>query len=115
MGSIDIKEAEKKIIFADYLVRRSDNEPYLPAAVKHILLAANIAVQYLTNIDDSRASSPQLIQQALVKFEEKEAINFSKFYMNLWKSLIQPPNSADVANSLKTVKDFIEWVKRQKV
>lgn len=112
---IDIKDAERKIIFAEYLVHRTDNEAYLPAAVKHILLASNLAVQYLTNINDSRASSPQLVQQALIKFEEKEAVNFAKFYMNLWKSLMSPPNSADVANSLKIVKDFINWVKSQKV
>ncbi len=114
MGDIDIEEAEKKIIFAEYLIHRQDNEPYLQAAVKHILMAANIAIQYLTNINDSRASSPQLIQKALEKFEEKPAVKFSKFYLNLWKSLSCPPNSADVSNSLKTVKEFISWVKTQK-
>lgn len=114
MGDIDIKEAEKKIIFAEYLIKREDNETYLPAAVKHLLTAANIAVRYLTNIDDSRARSPQLVQRALIKFEEKEAIDFSKFYLDMWKSLEHPPSSVDVTNSLKTVKDFISWVKSQK-
>lgn len=114
MGDIDIKEAEKKIIFADYLIHREDNETYLPAAVKHIITAANIAVRYLTNIDENRASSPQLVQQALIKFEEKRAVDFSKFYLGMWKSPDHPPSPADVANSLKTVKDFISWVKGQK-
>ena len=111
---VEIKEAEKKIIFAEYLYHRADNETYLPAAQKHILTAANIAIQYLTNIDDKSISSPQLIQRALIKFEEKQSVEFSKFYLNLWKSLLEPPNSADVANNLKTVKAFIEWVKTQK-
>lgn len=108
---VEIKDAERKIIFAEYLVHRPDNENYLPAAQKHILLAANIAVQYLTKLDKI---SPQLVTRALEKFEEKQAIEFSKFYMNLWESLAKPPNPADVSNSLKTVKAFVDWVKKQK-
>ncbi len=113
-SEIDIKEADKKILLAAYLVNRQDNLPYLPAAVKHILTAANIAIQYLTSIDDNRISSPQLTIHALEKFEEKEALEFANFYINLWKSVGGAPNPTDVANSLNTVKAFVSWVKTQK-
>jgi len=113
-NEIDIKEADKKIIFAEYLLNRPDNETYLPAAVRHILTASNIAIRYLTNIDERQASSPQLIQRALVKFEEKESIEFSKFYLSFWKSLMEPPSSANISENLRKVKAFISWVKSQK-
>lgn len=110
----DIKEAEKKLIFAEYLIRRPDSASYLPAASKHLLIAANVAIQCLTNIDEKRASSPQMVMRALEKFEEKQVTSFSKFYMDLWKSLMNPLSPSDAVASLNTVKAFVEWVKKQK-
>jgi hypothetical protein len=111
-----IHEAEKKLAFADFLVGRADMDNYAKAAFGHVFASANILIQSLTGLNDLDSNSPQLVKQNLVKFNDPEATDFAKFYVELLKATSkQNVTVGEVEISVRRVRQFLEWVQDQKV
>jgi hypothetical protein len=110
-------EIDKKLNFADFLISRnggSDN--YASAAFKHVLSAATMLIQELTDLDDTNVKSPQIVNKTMKRFEEPKAAEFSKFYINLLKLASRPELPAvEVEESIRKAKDFLKWVEDQRV
>lgn len=110
----NLEEIEKKLQFADYLINSVYAKAYPSGAVKHILEASNMLVVELTGLDKNRIG-PQIIQNKLDKLEEKEAKEFSNFYLELWQLSSSPKLTIDKArSSLVKVKSFLDWVRKTK-
>ena len=105
-------EAEKKLNFADFLISRGESENYSKAAFKHVLSAATMLIQELTDLDDNSANSPQLVAKTMKKFNEPKAADFSKFYIELLKMAgkVQIP-VADVEQAIRKAREFMQWVR----
>lgn len=109
-----LKDAEKKVIFAEFLLSRDDNRTYQMAAVKHLMAAANLVLQHLTPLNEQQVNSSQLVQAALEKFQEREVKDFGKFYLNFWKIVNSPAiSSSEVEKARTTIRNFIEWIKKE--
>lgn len=107
----EIREAEKKLRFADYLLNRSHTDSYPKGAMKHVIEAANILVVNITGLNENRLG-PQVIKNKLNKIDEEEAKEFGKFYLRLWKMRSSPNlNKKKVRKVQKKVKEFAEWIK----
>jgi len=109
-------EAEKKLNFADFLISRGESETYASAAFKHILAAAVILIQELTDLDDNAANSPQLVAKTMKRFNEPKAADFSKFYINLLKMSSKPQVPVvEVEQAIRKAREFMRWVQEHRV
>ncbi len=112
---MNIEEAHKKLAFADYLLSREESQEYTRATLSHILKAANIGILSLTNLDNNSAGSPQIISEALAKFDSPEINTFSVFYLDLLKMNASNQISKNqVRDALEKVKAFLNYVKEEK-
>lgn len=115
MVNEELSEAEKKLIFADFLLNREDTEPYNNAAIRHVVEASRLAVKSLTNLEEDSIKSPQLLRQTLSKFEEKEPRDFAKFYISFLQSVSKgTAKKSEIQNALRRTRDFIAWIKERK-
>jgi hypothetical protein len=111
----DMREADKKLSFADYLVSRSDDS-FSAAAFKHILAANHIFLHELTDLDDVQMRSPQIVKQTMKRFSEPKAEEFAKFYVELLKLAAKPTIPvADIENLIRQSRDFMRWVQEHRV
>jgi hypothetical protein len=109
-------EIDKKLNFADYLISQGGSESYSSAAFKHVLAAATMLIQELTDLDDSSAKSPQIVTKTLKRFEETKAGEFSKFYINILKLSARPEvPAAEVEQLIRKAREFMRWVEDQRV
>ncbi len=114
--SNNIIEAEKKLDYADYLLKSTFSDSMASGAIKHTLAAANLAVIELAKMDESLIASPRAVQQTLEKFEESEYRNFASTYMRIWQTSKNQEVSAHVAKDLvRKTKAFIDKVKMNRM
>ena len=114
MNESKISEAEKKLEYAEYLLRRGSDGAFASGAIKHVIASASLAVQSFSDLDENKANSPRLIQQFLDKFEDEEVKDFSKFYLNMWKlASSENPSYESVNTAFTKTRKFISWLKRR--
>jgi len=103
------------LLLADYLISQPDPQNFVAAARQHVLTAANLAIQSLTQVDDQTLGSPQLIENALNKFEDPAAKDFAKFYIDFWNTDKKGIKHHKIKEAYYTVKRFLDWVKEYRV
>lgn len=110
----NLAEVRKKLGFADYLLNSLYAKAYPSGALKHVLEAANILVVELTGLDKNRLG-PQVIKNKLEKIDEKEAEEFSKFYLDLWQMQASKTVTKQKAkDALTKVNSFVNWVEKSR-
>ncbi len=102
-----IDDAEKKLEYADFLLRSPGGE-FVTGAKKHIFNAASLIVLDLTQIEEKMAGSPRFVQQTLSKFEEPEAREFASFYLRM------AGGEVDAKIALEKTRKFLEWVRQER-
>ena len=107
-----IDEAKKKISFAEYLITREDASDFAKGATKHVIDAARLAIQELTQFDNDEIESKSLVMASFEKMENSQYKNFYKTYFKLRDSEYTSSDSA--SNALKTVKAFVNWVEENR-
>ncbi len=110
-----MKDIEKKLTFADFLLSQGDAKIYASAAFKHVLSAATLLVKELTDLDENSINSPQIIKQTLKRFKDSNADDFAKFYINLLSLSAKPTISvSDIEDLVRRTRGFVNWVQNQK-
>jgi hypothetical protein len=104
-----LTDVESKLNLADYLLNR--DPPFPAAAMKHILLAANMLVTMHLNMDENAQISPQIACSKLA--DNPESKEFASHYMSLLNVSIKPAVlREDAENAYKATKSFFNLVKR---
>jgi hypothetical protein len=107
-----IEEARKKITFAEYLLSQDDSSEFSVGAMKHIIDAAQLAMEELTKFDSEQVKNIPLITQHFKKFKNEPYKDFHRFYIKMMDSEY---NSLQVStNALKTVTDFVNQVEENR-
>ena len=107
-----IEEARKKITFAEYLLSQEDSKEFAAGSMKHIIDAAKLAMEELTQFDSEQVKNIPLIIQHFKKFKDEPFKDFHRFYI---KILDSEYNSLQVStNALKTVTDFVNQVEENR-
>ena len=107
-----IEEARKKITFAEYLLSQEKSEDFAVGAMKHILDAAKLALEELTQFTPVQVESKAMITQHFNKLQDTPYKDFHRAY---FKMLDSEYNSLQVStNALKTVKDFVNQVEENR-
>tara|TARA_Y100000034_G_C6804771_1_gene361258 strand:- start:424 stop:762 length:339 start_codon:yes stop_codon:yes gene_type:complete len=106
-----IVEAKKKLTFAEYLINRENSENFAAGAMKHVLSAAELAIQEISQLTDNEMKNKELINRVFDKIttEPKE---FHRVYFKIAESEYSSPESA--ANALNTVRAFVNWVEQNR-
>ncbi len=102
-----IAEAEKKLDYADFLMR-SQRDEFKAGALSHISVAAGLAARALADIDEKMAGSPRFVQQTLEKFDEPEVKRFVDLYVKL------AYRTVSASSALTGVRQFVSWLKLEK-
>ncbi len=107
----DLTAAEKKLMFADFLLNREDTQPYDTAAIRHVLEAAKLSIRALTDLSMDDTGSPQLVKQTLARFEEKEPQDFARGYMDFLSAVSKgTAKKLEIQNTMHKIRDFIQWI-----
>ncbi len=107
-----IEEARKKLTFAEYLLSQEKSEDFAVGAMKHILDAAKLALQALTQFTPEQVESKAMITQHFNKLHDA---SYKEFHRAYFKMLDSEYNSLQVStNALKTVKDFVNQVEENR-
>ncbi|MBT5274603.1 hypothetical protein HOH11_01175 [Candidatus Woesearchaeota archaeon] len=107
-----IEEARKKLTFAEYLLSQDKSEDFAVGAMKHILDAAKLTLQELTQFNSIQIESKAMITQHFNKLHDTPYKDFHRAY---FKMIDSEYNSLQVStNALKTVKDFVNQVEENR-
>jgi hypothetical protein len=107
-----IEEARKKLTFAEYLLSQDKSEDFAVGAMKHILDAAKLALQDLTQFSLVQVESKAMLTQ---HFNKLQGTPYKDFHRAYFKMIDSEYNSLQVStNALKTVKDFVNQVEENR-